>query len=122
MSEEKIKSQFCFFACYNKLGIRQQHITHETLEKTRSSPFIPLWRGTGGGYFRVFSWATLKFLYIKIGGTGIRTQDNGFANRGLSPLGDAAALLNGFYNTIKGKVRQEVFPYPHISLNLRSIV
>lgn len=24
------------------------------------------------------------------GGTGIRTQDNGFANRGLSPLGDAA--------------------------------
>lgn len=24
------------------------------------------------------------------GGTGIRTQGNGFANRGLSPLGDAA--------------------------------
>jgi hypothetical protein len=27
-------------------------------------------------------------------------------------------LLNGFYNTIKGKLRQEVFSYPHISLNL----
>ena len=30
-------------------------------------------------------------LYKK-GGTGIRTQDNGFANRGLSPLSDAAAI------------------------------
>ena len=34
--------------------------------------------------------------YDKIGGTGIRTQDNGFANRGLSPLGDAAALSRNF--------------------------
>ncbi len=32
--------------------------------------------------------------YDKIGGTGIRTQDNGFANRGLSPLGDAAVSKN----------------------------
>lgn len=30
--------------------------------------------------------------YDKIGGTGIRTQGNGFANRGLSPLGDAAVV------------------------------
>lgn len=57
--------------------------------------------------------------YNKIGGTGIRTQDNGFANRGLSPLGDAAALLK-IHDTIKEKVRQEVFSYPHICLNLRS--
>src|SRR3972149_926824 len=57
----------------------------------------------------------------KIGGTGIRTQDNGFANRGLSPLGDAAALLSGFYNTIKGNVRQEVFSYPH-NISLADVI
>ena len=43
---------------------------------------------------------------LKKGGTGIRTQDNGFANRGLSPLGDAAALSkNLWYHQGKGKAR-----------------
>ena len=51
---------------------------------------------------------------FKKGGTGIRTQDNGFANRGLSPLGDAAALLNGFYNTIIINIRQDVFKLPKV--------
>ena len=36
------------------------------------------------------------FQDIKKGGTGIRTQDNGFANRGLSPLGDAADKFSYF--------------------------
>ena len=44
------------------------------------------------GYFSPFH--PCRFGYIRgwkmKGGTGIRTQGNGFANRGLSPLGDAA--------------------------------
>lgn len=46
----------------------------------------------------VQSWTvepTMNYLYFTYekGGTGIRTQDNGFANRGLSPLGDAANYI-----------------------------
>ena len=39
-----------------ELGCRRQHITHEILEKTRKK----------FRYFRVFSWATLKFLYMNL--------------------------------------------------------